>query len=188
MSPPCIIGLLGRSRSGKDTVAGILKDLFPAQDYSVVRLSAPIKDAARALFQLNDDQLEGGLKEVDDVRWGISPRKIFQTITDDTMKYMGADFFTRLLYSKYDNGFLGKNIILPDIRYAHDIDEIHRRGGVVLKIVRDALPVRYACEDHIDAVSLPTIYNSGSMETLTQEVKKNTSQWNDPDTPTVIQS
>lgn len=170
---PNIIGLLGRSRSGKDTVASMLQSMYPSQGYSIVRLSTPIKEASRHLFAFNDDQIEGHLKEVIDPRWGITPRQVFQTITSDTMKYMGMHFFTRLLYEKYEQGQLGKYIIIPDIRYEHDIEEIKKRGGIVFKIERSALPFRYECEDHLDAIhDLPTISNN----TTVQDLKKNVEQ------------
>lgn len=169
---PTIIGLLGRSRSGKDTVANLLKELYPLQNYNIVRLSAPIKEAARALFLFSDDQLEGSLKETVDHRWGITPRQVFQTLTRDTMGYMGQDFFTKIFYHKYEAGLLGTHIIIPDIRYSHDIDEIHRRGGLVIKIVRDRNPVHYSCENHIDAIhNLPTLHNNGTLKDLKDQLK-----------------
>lgn len=170
---PTIIGLLGRSRSGKDTVASIIQQLYPSQNYKIVRLSTPIKEAAKSLFAFNDEQIEGSLKEVVDTRWGITPRQVFQTITSDTMKYMGTQFFTKLLYEKYDNGFLGKNIIIPDIRYEHDIYEIQRRGGIVIKVTRKNLAVLYECEDHLDNINnLPTITNNSTREELYYQLQE----------------
>jgi ABC-type dipeptide/oligopeptide/nickel transport system ATPase subunit len=170
---PSIIGLLGRSRSGKDTVASIIQQLFPTQQYSIVRLSTPIKEASRHLFDFNEEQIEGHRKEVIDPRWGITPRQVFQTITSDTMKYMGTDFFTKLLYEKYEQGVLGKHIIIPDIRYMHDIEEIQKRGGIVLKIERTNLPISYECENHLDSIqNIPILQNNSTMEELKKHVRQ----------------
>lgn len=170
---PSIIGLLGRSRSGKDTVASIIQSLYPSQKYSIVRLSTPIKEASRHLFAFEEDQIEGHRKEVIDERWGITPRQVFQTITADTMKYMGTSFFTKLLYDKYDKGFFGKYIIIPDIRYEHDIAEILNRGGVVFKIERTQLPFSYECEKHLDLIThLPLIRNDSTVDDLQKQVKQ----------------
>lgn len=172
MSYPRIIGLLGRSRCGKDTVASIIKNALPEQNYRIVRLSAPIKEAARHLFSFDEDQIEGHRKEMVDDRWGVTPRQVFQTITTDTMKYMGQDFFTRVLYEKFDNGILGHNIIIADLRFEHDIEEIKKRGGVVFKVVRTNPPVKYACEDHLDNIQeLPIIRNDKSIRYLKTQVK-----------------
>lgn len=171
-----IIGIMGRSRTGKDTVARILRAAAaarPGPPYAIVRLSAPIKDAARALFAFDDAQIEGPLKEVRDARWGVSPRQVFQTLTEGTMKHMGVDHFTRLLYAHYDAGTLGPRIIIPDIRYEHDVREIHRRGGRVIHVARADLPVRYACEDHLDTMHAQAdvcIVNDGTEDDLRRSV------------------
>lgn len=139
----------------------------------MARLSAPIKDAARALFLFNEAQLEGAEKEQIDPRWNITPRSVFQRITDATMREVGHDFFTRVLYEKYEQGTLGTHILIPDVRYMHDIAEIHRRGGWVIKVERplDALPNRYACEDHLDAINnLPTLRNDGTLDALRDQL------------------
>ena len=174
-----IIGLVGRSRSGKDTVATLLQELNPARPFAIARLSAPIKDAARALFQFTDQQIEGAEKEVVDPRWNVTPRQVFQSITEHTMNAMGTDFFTRVFYEKYDQGILPPNVIIPDIRYDHDIQEIKRRNGLIFKVERDSLPVTYDCENHLDAYTtddgLSIIPNHGSLETLRDTVW---SQWN----------
>lgn len=179
-----IIGLVGRARSGKDTVASILQELYSsassassasAPPFAIVRLSAPIKEAARALFQFTDNQIEGSEKELVDTRWNVTPRHVFQTITDITMAAMGTDFFTRVLYDRYDRGLLGSHIIIPDIRYEHDIREIQKRKGIVFKIERQELPVRYDCENHLDnftsADGLIVISNDSDLETLRETVR-----------------
>lgn len=166
---PPIIGLVGRSRSGKDTVAAIVQSMYATPNYRIARLSAPIKDAARALFLFSDAQLEGPEKESIDPRWNITPRSVFQRITDYTMQHLGCDYFTRVLYEKFDQGLLGTHIIVPDVRYEHDIVEIHRRGGLVIKVERPAsqLPNLYDCENHLDTIRhLPTLTNATTVEDL----------------------
>lgn len=175
-----IIGLVGRSRSGKDTVASLIQELYPDHHFRIVRLSAPVKDAARALFRFTDRQIEGAEKECVDPRWNVTPRHVFQAITEATMQRMGFDFFTRLLYDAYDSGAYGANanIILPDIRYEHDIAEIQRRHGRVFLVRRSDLPVRHACEDHLDALSptdgrLTVLSNDGTLDDLRALIKTN---------------
>lgn len=175
MLPPRIIGLLGRSRVGKDTVAELLTREYMrlGYSYSTVRLAAPIKEAAKALFGFSDAQIEGNLKESPDASWGVTPRSVFQKITAVTMAEMGTDFFTRLLYRKYDSGELGEFIIIPDVRFEHDLTEIRRRGGVVVKVTRDAPEVpMHACEDNIQALEGDvSIKNNRSMEDLANVVR-----------------
>lgn len=172
-----IIGLVGRSRSGKDTVARLIQELHPDHDFQIVRLSAPIKDAAKALFHFTDRQIEGAEKECIDPRWNVTPRQVFQDITEVTMQRMGTDFFTRLLYDAYDAPGAPANILIPDIRYEHDIREIQRRNGLVFHIRRTNLPVRYACEDHLDTLTsadgLTQLSNDGTLDDLRDLIKSN---------------
>ena len=76
--PPAVIliGLLGRSRVGKDTVADALVAAlatFGARA-EIWRLSQPLKDAVRSLYGFCENQIEGSEKELADPRYGITPR------------------------------------------------------------------------------------------------------------------
>ena len=161
---PGIIGLLGRSRAGKDTVAAILCNLYP--DYQIVRLSYPLKEAACHLYDYTMDQVEGPAKEQIDPRWQKTPRQTIQSLTEYMMNYMGHDFFTRRLYTKYTS-----NIIIPDIRYEHDILEIKKKNGVVIKVERPVNSVHHLFENHIDNLQGDfTIINNSTLDDLYKEV------------------
>jgi hypothetical protein len=161
---PGIIGLLGRSRAGKDSVAAALCNIYP--DYQLVRLSYPLKEAACHLYDYTMDQVEGPAKEQIDPRWNKTPRQTIQSLTEYMMNYMGHDFFTRRLYTKYNS-----HIIIPDIRYEHDILEIKKRQGVVIKVERPVNQVHHLFENHIDQLQGDfTIINSGTLDDLYHEV------------------
>ena len=167
---PRIIGLLARSRSGKDTVADYIISLNP----SVVkhRLAQPVKDAVCALYGFTTDQVEGPEKEVIDTQVGISPRDAMVAMTTSTMELMGTTFFSRRLFDAFDSGSLGRHIVVPDVRYEHDIFEIRRRGGLVIKIERDCgLATKHAWEDCIDDMEGDvTIKNDGTVACLHRQV------------------
>lgn len=61
MSLVRVIGLVGRSRVGKDTIADYIISKYPY--YKRVRLSQPIKDAIRVLYGFTEQQLEGPEKK-----------------------------------------------------------------------------------------------------------------------------
>jgi hypothetical protein len=81
------IGLLGRSNSGKDTLADYL---VKEKQYVKYSFANPVKEIAKIMFNLSAEQLNGNLKEVIDDRWGISPRVMFQRIGTNSVniKYM----------------------------------------------------------------------------------------------------
>ena len=157
-----IIGLVGRSRVGKDTVAAALV----AQGYTLRRLAQPVKDACAALYGWSAEQLETDVKEYMDTRWGISPRRAMVHITHTMRMHMGNDFFTRRFFESYHTG---DHVVIPDVRYAHDVDEIHRRGGITIMIVRDFGPA-YDFESHVDTLQTTHVLkNDGTIDELRQK-------------------
>lgn len=157
-----IIGLVGRSRAGKDTIA----DAFVAQGFTLQRLAQPVKDACAVLYGWTPDKLETADKEVMDSRWGISPRRAMVHMTHTMRMHMGADFFTRRFFETIGTA---PDVVIPDVRYAHDIVEIHRRGGITIRVTRDDGP-GYEFEDHIDALNTThVVHNGGTVDELRQK-------------------
>lgn len=149
-----IIGLLGRSRVGKDTTAKCIMAALGDEHTVISRLSQPLKDAARAIYSFSHEQVEDELKEAVDVRYNTTPRVCIQKLCNHIMTIHGKDFFSRKLFGEYDRGhFQQKVVIIPDIRYEHDIHEIHSRGGVIIKVVRESsLIPKHEWEDNIDSM------------------------------------
>ena len=95
-----LLGLLGRKRVGKDTVADHLVQEY---GYQKISMADPLKDVLRVLFLFGDEQLYGDLKEVIDERWGISPRQalqfvgtnIFRDCLGGLIPGIGNDFWVR---------------------------------------------------------------------------------------------
>jgi hypothetical protein len=168
MEAPKIIGLVGRSRVGKDTVAEIIIEDRP--EYELRRLSGPLKKAITNLYDFNLSQLETDLKEKKDSRWHKTPRECMFSLTEYMMGYMGTDFFTKRLYSEVD---LPEYIIIPDVRYEHDIREIHRRGGIIIKVEKTHNYVSHPFEDNIDAMKGDfLIMNNGTIDDLQSNLRK----------------
>lgn len=158
-----IIGLVGRSRVGKDTVASALV----AQGYTLHRLAQPIKDACASLYDWTPETMETDLKECMDKRWGVSPRRAMVHLTHTMRMHMGPDFFTRRLF---DTIKVGEHIVIPDVRYEHDIQEIHRRGGMTIRITREHTP-DHEFERHIDTLETTcTVTNNATTQELVKKV------------------
>jgi hypothetical protein len=158
-----IIGLVGRSRVGKDTVAGFFADTHKAR-----KLARPVKDACKALYGWTDLEVEGPAKEDLDLRWGLTPRVAMVHLTDALRSFHGPGFFTRQLFDTWD----GTPMIVTDVRYKRDLDEIHARGGVTIKISRDTGP-GHEFEDEID--QLQTTYeitNNGTLDGLRGQIDR----------------
>jgi len=169
---PLLIGLLGRSRSGKDTVAQIIQNLYP-DIYGISRFSQPIKNALRELYDFTDNQLEGPQKEEIDLRYDITPRSAMQNMTTTYFKLHGDHFFSDRLFNRYERIYkpFGKGIIIPDVRYVHDINQIHKKKGIVIKVIRNNLNILHDSENHIDNLDADyLIYNNSTLDELKNNI------------------
>lgn len=170
-----IIGLLGRSRVGKDTVAMCIVATLGTDNTCITRLSQPLKDATQSLYSFTKEQVEDGKKEEVDPRYGVTPRVCIQGLCDYMMTSHGVDFFSKQLFAKYDSAHFGnKHVIIPDIRYEHDIGEIQKRGGIVIKIERSCAQIpRHSWEDHIDGLKADHyIVNDTDVASLSNKVNQ----------------
>ncbi len=135
-----IIGLIGLKRSGKDTFADYIVEKYGYEKYS---FAGPLKDACKIMFCLNDEQIDGNLKEVIDPRFGISPRHMFQFMGTEVMrelfpkiseKYTVKESFWIHRFKIWYNDNKDKNIIVSDIRFQDEANAIKNLGGTLIKI------------------------------------------------------
>jgi len=156
-----ILGILGRSRTGKDCVARYFESYF---GFEVHRLSSPVKSACKELLGLSDEHIEGSLKDV--VLYGktYTPRDCMTWLASETK----ARFSESFLFDRLLERTRGQNIIIPDVRYHEDVQLIRAHGGVIIKLTRAAAPIKHKFEDHVDDVDDAdyVVCNDGTLEDL----------------------
>ena len=158
---PKIIGLAGRARSGKDTDATLF-----TKTHRVVRFAQPIKEAVKALYGWSGIAMETDIKDVMDPNWGVSPRSAMQHVAQTTRMFIANDFFVKRLFDSWE----GESIVIPDVRYKHEVDAIHARGGITIKITREGVH-KHDIEFTVD--ELETTYeitNNGSLDSLRRQI------------------
>jgi hypothetical protein len=136
-----LIGLSGIKRSGKDTFADILVEKYGFEKKS---FADPLKEMCRALFNFNDEQLYGDLKEVVDERWNITPREALQNLGTDFVRknlkiYLPnlqcpKDEFWLKRFSLWYQDNKDKNVVVPDIRFENEALLIRQLGGTVIRV------------------------------------------------------
>lgn len=160
-----IIGLLGRARSGKDTVANYIGQCYP--EYEICRIAQPIKDSLRVLYGWSDKHIEGFLKEVTDPVIHKSPREAMIELGERVKSESGQDFFINMLLRKHRG-----DIIIPDVRFQNEVDRIRESGGIIIKIERpgcSSLPN----ENGIDQIRADiSIWNSKTLEDLNTRLSR----------------
>lgn len=139
MSIMRIIGIIGKRRTGKDTVADYVTTHY---GFEKKKFAAPMKAAMEVLFGFSKDQLETDLKDEIDDRWGVSPRTLMQSMGTQFLQYelqkiipeLGHNYAVKRLFIQDD---LPDKIIISDVRFIHEVDEIKKRGGLLIKLIRD---------------------------------------------------
>jgi hypothetical protein len=187
-----ILGLTGKKRSGKDTVADYL-----INNYGFTKLSfaEPLKKVCVELFDLSDNQVNGSdkEKEIVDSRWGYSARQLMQIIGTELFRN-NLPKYMRLGYQLADNPadnsiniwvhILHKKIIslqekginyfvISDVRFLDEINLIQSLGGYIIKLNR----VNDSNDTHISETELDNtkfeynIENNGTIDELYKSIK-----------------
>lgn len=164
-----IIGIAGKARSGKDTIANYLW-----REYGFTRLAFadPVKLAAQQIFGLSQEQTWGDeLKEVEIPFWGMSPRRMFQMLgTEAGRNVFGHDLWIKRL--AYSMSILpDDDIVVPDVRFNDEADFIRSQGGMVVHLDRpDAQAIEHASHASEAGVNREVhdwvLYNKGTLGEL----------------------
>ncbi|MCK9436751.1 MAG: hypothetical protein M0Q12_06035 [Synergistaceae bacterium] len=188
------IGITGPAQSGKDTVYGILKDIFgnKCQRFS---FADKLKDSACTLLNISREQLEG-LKIFDSVKfrlildedWGgpidycypdddimVEPftmRTFLQRYgTEAHRNIFGKDFWVEQLFKNVpdDNNML---FVITDVRFDNEAKAIKDRKGFVIRLTRNGTGnMKHASEVPIDMDLVDVvIINDGSIEDLKNNI------------------
>lgn len=174
-----IIGIVGRIRAGKTTVA---KHYANTLGYTIRPMAKPLKAAAKIIFDWNDEHVSGKLKDVIDERFGISPRQVLQNLGTEWSQFnLGLAFpefgnvTGRRLWAKnfaleYKRSNPITPIIVDDIRFQHEIDVIKEveSKSLIIRIIRPDFDVKdgHASEEQEGLTVDDVIYNDGSISEL----------------------
>ena len=161
-----IIGIVGVERSGKDTIADYFVDKYGFKKYS---LAKPIKTIASQLFGWPDDLVNGPEKDVIDRETGLVPRDFIVWLGTNILQYEVYNRFPQLesqipkkcIWAKMMSRFIDNNpddnIIIPDIRFIHEADELLNKGGVLIRISRTDKET----EQQLAKYDLPILFSNG---------------------------
>lgn len=193
-----LIVVLGKKGSGKDTFSDYIIEKHGFIKYS---FADPLKKGLQHFFNLTDEQLyDPKLKEMIDPRWGVSPRQLFQVIGTDVFQYSLKKFLPKInsddtrthwviLFKQWYEKLLNENqkqnpnpnpnVIIADGRFIHEIEEIRKMGGKIIKVIRpvfDNNKDMHKSEMEMDEI--PTeyidniIYNQGTLEDFYEQIDK----------------
>lgn len=172
-----IIGIVGRKRSGKDTIGDYLINNYGLTKYSFAN---PLKMGVKELFGFTDEQVFGNDKDIIDPIWGVTPRDVLQIIGTefcqfDIIKYLpnlqvGDRLFWVKRFELWFNQNKNLNVVICDVRFQHEVDSIKSKGGKIIRVNRDSLTNsdNHKSELEMDLITGVdyVIENNGTLEDL----------------------
>lgn len=173
-SPPKLIGLAGKARSGKDTVAKMLDDAFCVRR---IALADPVRAAVAASLNMTmESYLDLPKEEV--LEWlGKSRRQLEQTLgTEWGRNLVNETFWLMVLEKKIEKyrDEWGEHVVVTDIRFDNEACKIREMGGTIWHVIREDAP---AVNEHVSEQGIlfypevdEIILNNGSLSDLAEEV------------------
>ena len=149
-----IIGITGRARSGKDTIAN---HLVYQHNFTKVAFADPIKEGLAAMLNVTKPYLEEHKDEVWD-SLGAAPREALQTLgTEWGRDIINRDIWIRLAQNKLYNFatlLVYPKIVIPDVRFNNEAAAIKSWGGTVWEVERfpedETVSTEHSSEQGID--------------------------------------
>jgi len=127
-----IIGLGYKARSGKDTIANYLKEVH---GFKRIAFADALKEACRAIFDFNDEQLYGNQKEVEDPYWKLTPRYVLQFVGTECMREVfHKDIWVKAVEKKILSS--NDNWVITDMRFPNEAEAVQRWGGFLVRVDR----------------------------------------------------
>lgn len=126
-----VIGITGKARHGKDTVAELLELKY---QFKKLAVADPLKQSASILYGVPLQYFYNpGLKEKVIPRLGKSPRQIMQEYGDALRSIPGESVIVQNLRHRINNILLNPGdccgIVVSDCRYANEVSVINEFAG-----------------------------------------------------------
>ena len=166
-----LIGIAGRARSGKDTVANFIVAAIGGYRYS---FADPIRAMLAPLGVDMSDPYWQALKEEPIPALGVSPRRMMQTLgTEWGRQLINPDLWLIMAHRRLLQN--GPGMIISDVRFDNEAAWIRKHGGRIIHVIRpDTKAVEaHASEDGIEMQDTDArLFNSGTLEELQLSVRE----------------
>lgn len=132
-----IIGVHGLAQSGKDTAAWRLIKIIHSMNWKTEKFAKPVYEICSILSQTPVYEIENKKNEIIP-GWDITYREMLIQIGMGGRKYNERIWIDHL-FKRVDHNVV--NLIITDVRFLNEVEEIKKSGGVVIKIDRDIDPI-----------------------------------------------
>jgi len=187
-----IIGLAGFARSGKDELA---KQLVANEGFKRVAFADAMRNILYALNPIidtktvnmapviNSAHVEIRVQEiVDEIGWERAKveypeiRQLLQRLgTDGARAHLSDDIWVRTVL---ENNAETPRLVIPDVRFPNEAEEIQKRGGVIIRIIREGYG---AVNGHISETAYADqdiiLHNDGTPDDLYKNYVEAIQEW-----------
>ena len=130
MSQYKIIGITGPAGSGKDTAADYLLQRLP-HGYRKRSFAQPIKEMVQTGLNLSTEQVYGSDKDIVDERYGITPRRMLQTLgTEWGRELVHPDVWVKAMEAVNAVPGYGE-LVIPDVRFKNEAEFVRANGKLI---------------------------------------------------------
>jgi hypothetical protein len=167
-----VIGLTGYAQSGKDTIAkefineagferhgfaDALKEMLYDLNPIATEKISDVRDASTRYSRVGTIVDANGWEEA---KKQMEIRQLLQRLgTEAGRKALGEDVWVKTLFAQPHMA----RLVIPDVRYENEAAEIRRRGGIVIRVIRDGVgPVNNHASDQISFDTDITVFNNGT--------------------------
>ena len=179
-----VVGITGLRRSGKSTVAMMLR----AHGYVELCFADPLKKGVQAMFDLTDEQLDTKKEELDPF-WNTSPRELLQVIGTDLIREQlpqklqppskVKSVWIQCMEKRLLNTSADK-VVIPDVRFPDELSFLKQMGSEIIHVTRPgAVPSIHnhhsseAMASNVEAIQPSVVFcNDGTIDDLHDKVAK----------------
>ena len=174
---PRLIGLTGYARSGKSTVAAILRQ---AHAFHEISFAEPIRDFTRQLLGYSFAELEANKETPIDWLDGVTPRRMMQTLgTEWGRQMIHPEIWVRVAIQEAKACMVegGSDIVISDVRFPNEAAAIREAGGVIWRVYRTETEPKpgqelHPSEAHVSEIEFDGfISNLSTLEHLMKRVR-----------------
>ena len=166
-----LIGIAGRARSGKDTVANFIVAAIGGYRYS---FADPIRAMLAPLGVNMSDPYWQARKEEPIPALGVSPRRMMQTLgTEWGRQLINPDLWLIMAHQRLLQN--GPGMVISDVRFDNEAAWIRKHGGRIIHVIRPETKAveAHASEDGIEMQDTDSrLFNSGTLEELQLSVRE----------------
>lgn len=158
-----LIGIHGLARSGKDEVGRILLSNM-GEDWD----RGAFADVPKRMLNLMGVDTSDEAKDKDDPYYGVSVRKMMQTLGTDWGRSLDEDIWIKAFAKLYPKG----KYVITDVRMENEAKFIRDNGGIVIHVKgRGGIETTHSSEAGIEVKDLDlVISNTGTLEELREGV------------------